>query len=250
MVMLMATVAQGEVRTERIEYRHGDVQLKGYLAYDDSFTGRRSGVLLVHEWWGLNDYAKRRAEQLAGLGYVAFAIDMYGNGKTTGDAKTAGEWAAVFRNDRPLARARALAGLEVLKKRPQVDPQRIAAIGYCFGGTMALELARSGADLRGVVSFHGGLSTPDPADARNIRGKVLVLHGADDTFESPAEIAAFQEEMRRAGVDWQMVYYGGAVHAFSNPEAGKAGIKGVAYNEAADRRSWLAMRDFFDEIFR
>ncbi|HEX9024338.1 MAG TPA: dienelactone hydrolase family protein [Geobacteraceae bacterium] len=157
---------------------------------------------------------------------------------------------AVFRNDRPLARARALAGLEVLKKRAQVDPQRIAAIGYCFGGTMALELARSGADLKGVVSFHGGLSTPDPADARNIRGKVLVLHGADDPMESPAEIAAFQEEMRRAGVDWQMVFYGGAVHAFSNPEAGKAGIKGVAYNEAADRRSWLAMRDFFDEIFR
>ncbi len=250
MVMLMASGAQCEVRTERVEYRHGDVLLKGYLAYDDSFTGKRSGVLVVHEWWGLNDYAKRRAEQLAGLGYVAFAIDIYGDGKTTSNAKAAGEWAAVFRNDRSLARARAKAGLEALKNRPQVDPARIAAIGYCFGGTIALEMARGGADLRGVVSFHGGLSTPNPADARNIKGKVLVLHGADDPMEPPAEIAAFQDEMRKAGVDWQMVYYGGAVHAFTNPESGKAGIKGVAYNEAADRRSWRAMRDFFDEIFR
>ncbi len=250
MVMLMTTGAQGALRTERIEYRHGDTQLAGYLAYDDSYSGRRAGVLVVHEWWGLNDYAKRRAERLASLGYVAFAIDMYGNGKTTTDAKKAGEWATVFRKDRTLARMRAQAGLDVLKSRPEVDPGRIAAIGYCFGGTMALELARSGAGLRGVVSFHGGLSTPNPADARNIKGKVLVLHGADDTFESPAEIAAFQEEMRNTGVDWQMVYYGGAVHAFTNPDAGKAGIKGVAYNEAADRRSWQTMRDFFDEIFR
>ncbi len=250
MALLIAGVAEAEIRTERIEYRHGDAVLVGYLAYDISRQETRPGVLVVHEWWGLNDYAKRRTEQLAKLGYVAFAIDMYGNGKTTSDAKTAGEWAAVFRNDRPFTRKRAQAGLEVLRKRPQVDPGRIAAIGYCFGGTVVLELARSGADLRGVVSFHGGLSTPHPADARNIKGKVLLLHGADDPMESTAEIAAFQDEMRKAGVDWQMVYYGGAVHAFTNPEAGKAGIKGVAYNEAADRRSWRAMRDFFDEIFR
>jgi dienelactone hydrolase len=140
--------------------------------------------------------------------------------------------------------------LEALKSRPQVDSARIAAIGYCFGGMVVLEMARGGADLKGVVSFHGGLATPNPADSRNIKGKVLVLHGADDSFVSPAEIAAFQEEMRRAGVDWQMVIYGGAVHAFTNPDAGRAGLKGVAYNEAADRRSLLAMRDFFDEIFK
>jgi dienelactone hydrolase len=250
MTILIATGAHAEVRTEQIEYRHGDKLLEGYLAYDDTMTGKRPGVLVVHEWWGLNDYAKRRAEQLARLGYVAFAIDMYGKGKVTTDPKVAGEWAGVFRNDSPLGRARAAAGLEVLKSRPQVDPSRIAAIGYCFGGTVVLEMARGGADLRGVASFHGGLATPNLADARNIRGKVLVLHGADDPFESPAEIAAFQEEMRQAKVDWQMVYYGGAVHAFSNPDAGKAGLKGVAYNEAADRRSWLAMREFFDEIFK
>ena len=250
MAVLIATGAQAEVRTEQIEYKHGDTLLEGFLAYDDTVTGKRPGVLVVHEWWGLNDYAKRRAEQLARLGYVAFSLDMYGKGKVTADPKVAGEWAGVFRNDRPLGRARAAAGLEVLKSRPQVDPARIAAIGYCFGGTVVLEMARSGADLKGVVSFHGGLATPIPADARNIKGKVLVLHGADDLFEQPSEIAAFQEEMRQARVDWQMVYYGSAVHSFTNPESGKAGIKGVGYNEAADRRSWLAMRNFFDEIFK
>ncbi len=250
MATLCATGAQAEIRTERIEYRHGDAVLAGYLAYDNAVTGKRPGVLVVHEWWGLNDYAKRRAEQLARLGYVAFALDMYGKGISTTDPKEAGRLAGLFRDDRPFGRARAAAGLEVLRKRPQVDPARIAAIGYCFGGTVVLEMARSGADLKGVVSFHGGLATPNPADAGNIKGKVLVLHGADDTFESPAEITAFQEEMRQAKVDWQMVYYGGAVHSFTNPDAGKAGIKGVAYDEAADRRSWQAMRDFFDEILK
>lgn len=250
MTALMATSAQAAVRAEKVEYRHGDAVLVGYLAYDDAVAGKRPGVLVSPEWWGLNDYAKRRTEQLARLGYVAFAIDMYGKGKTTVDPKEAGQLAGLFRNDRGLMRARAAAGLDVLKKRPQVDTARIIAIGYCFGGTVVLEMARSGADLKGVVSFHGGLSTPNPADAKNIKGKVLVLHGADDTFESPAEIAAFQDEMRQAKVDWEMNYYGGAVHSFTNPDADKAGIKGVAYNAAADRRSWQAMRDFFDEIFK
>lgn len=250
MAALMATGAQAAIRTEKVVYRQGDTELVGFLAYDDAVTGRRPGVLVAPEWWGLNDYAKRRAEQLASLGYVAFAIDMYGKGKTTADPKEAGRLAGTFRSDRQLMRARATAGLDVLKGRPQADPARLAAIGYCFGGTVVLELARSGADLKGVVSFHGGLATPNPADAKNIKGKVLVLHGADDTFESPAEIAAFQEEMRQARVDWQMVFYGGAVHSFTNPDADKAGIKGVAYNEAADRRSWRAMQDFLAEIFR
>jgi dienelactone hydrolase len=250
MAVLMAAGAQAAVHTEKVEYRHGETVLYGYLAYDDAAAERRPGVLVAPEWWGLNDYAKLRAQQLARLGYVAFVLDMYGKGITTTDPKEAGRLAGIYRNDRGLMRARSAAGLEVLRKRPQVDPTRISAIGYCFGGTVVLEMARSGADLKGVVSFHGGLSTPNPADARNIRGKVLVLHGADDTFESPAEIAAFQDEMRRAAVDWQMNYYGGAVHSFTNPDADKAGIKGVAYNAAADRRSWQAMRDFFAEIFQ
>jgi dienelactone hydrolase len=250
LAVLMATGVQAAIRTERIEYRHGDALLVGFLAYDDSMTGRRPGVLVVHEWWGLNDYAKARAEQLARLGYVAFALDMYGKGVATTDPKVAGQLSGVFRNDRTLGRARAAAGLAVLKERPEVDPTRIAAIGYCFGGTVVLEMARGGTDLRGVVSFHGGLSTPNPADARHIKGKVLVLHGADDPFESPAEIAAFQDEMRQAHVDWQMNYYSGAMHSFTNPESGSFGIKGVGYNAEADRRSWLAMRNFFDEILK
>jgi len=250
LMLIMTTAAQAALKTELIDYRQGDTALEGYLAYDDSLTGKRPGVLVVHEWWGLNDYAKRRTEQLARLGFVAFALDMYGKGKTTLSAQEASMLAGPFRNDRAFGRARAAAGLDVLRKRPEVDPERLAAIGYCFGGTVALELARSGADLKGVASFHGGLSTPHPEDARNIKGKVLVLHGADDTFESPAEIAAFQDEMRRAGVDWQMNIYGGAVHSFTNPDAGKAKIKGVAYDEKADRRSWQAMRAFFEEIFK
>jgi dienelactone hydrolase len=250
LTLLSATAALAEVRTERIAYRHDGTVLEGYLAYDPGVTGKRPGVLVVHEWWGLNDYTRRRAEQLARLGYVAFALDMYGKGVSTSDPKEAGRLSGLFRNDRHFGRARAAAGLDVLKGRSEVDSGRIAAIGYCFGGTVVLETARGGADLKGVVSFHGGLATPNAADAKNIKGKVLVLHGADDTFESPAEIAAFQEEMRQAGVDWQMVYYGGAVHSFTNPDAGKAGIKGVAYNESADRRSWQAMRDFFDEIMK
>jgi dienelactone hydrolase len=248
--ILMATSAQAAIRTEKVEYRHGDAVLEGYLAYDDALAGKRPGVLVVHEWWGLNDYAKRRAEELARLGYVAFAIDMYGKGKATTDIKEAGRLSGMFKENRPLGRARAAAGLEQLRRQPQVDPTRIAAIGYCFGGTVVLELARSGADIKGVASFHGSLATPNPADAKNIKAKVLVLHGADDPFESPAEVAAFQDEMRQAKVDWQMIFYGGAVHSFTNPDSGRAGIKGVAYNEAADRRSWQAMRAFFDEIFR
>jgi dienelactone hydrolase len=147
-------------------------------------------------------------------------------------------------------RARARAGLEVLLKQPQVDPQRVAAIGYCFGGTTVLELARDGTDIAGVVSFHGGLSTPTPDDAKNIKAKVLALHGADDPFVKPEEVAAFEEEMRKGGVDWELVKYGDAVHSFTNPQAGTDKSRGAAYNEKADRRSWEAMKTFFNEIFK
>jgi len=187
---------------------------------------------------------------LAQLGYVAFAVDMYGNGVTAKDATEAGKLATALRNDRPLMRARAQAALETLRKNPQCDPRRVAAIGYCFGGGVALELARSGADIAGVASFHGNLDTPNPDDAKNIRAKVLVLHGADDPYVNTAQVAIFQQEMRQAKVDWQMIFYGGAVHSFTNPASGDDPSKGVAYNAAADRRSWQAMKDFFDEIFK
>ena len=204
----------------------------------------------MHEWTGHNPYVRKRAEQLAGLGYVAFALDMYGKGVQAKDAKEAAQLASTYKNDRKLMRARANAGLDVLRKQPLVDTERLAAIGYCFGGTTVLELARGGADLAGVVSFHGDLATPTPEDARNIKGKVLALHGADDPFVPPAVVAAFEEEMRKGAVDWQLVKYGGAVHSFTNPGAGNDNSRGAAYNEKADHRSWEAMKVFFAEIFK
>jgi len=242
--------ARAEVKAEVVEYRHGDVVLEGYLAYDDAFPGKRPGVLVVHEWMGHNPYVRKRADQLAGLGYVAFALDMYGKGVRAKDAKEAAALAGKYKGDRPLMRARAGAGLDVLRKQARVDPSRLAAIGYCFGGTTALELARGGADLVSVVAFHGGLDTPTPGDARNIKGKVLALHGGDDPFVPMKQVEEFQEEMRKGGVDWQFVSYGGAVHSFTNPEAGSDNSKGAAYNERADRRSWEAMKAFFAETLK
>jgi dienelactone hydrolase len=249
LVMVGTTAAHAELKTRVIEYKHEDKSLEGYLAYDDAATGKRPGVLVFHDWTGHNPFARQKAEQLAKLGYVAFAVDTYGKGVRAKDPKEAAALAAVYKNDRKLMRARAAAGLEVLKAQPEVDAKRLGAIGFCFGGTCALELARSGADLAGVVSFHGGLATPHPEDAKNVKGKVLALHGADDPFVPAEEVAGFEDEMRKARVDWQLVKYGGAVHGFTNPDAGKDPSKGAAYDEAADRRSWAAMRDFFAEVF-
>lgn len=248
-MMLAYTSARAGLRTERIEYKDGNVPLEGYLAYDDAAKGKRPGVIVVHEWWGLNRYVERRTEELAKIGYIAFAIDMYGKGMRADNPQQAGELSSTYTKNRGLMRSRATAGLEVLRKHPLADPSRIAAIGYCFGGTTALELARSGAPLAGVVSFHGGLDTPDPDDAKNIKGSVLVLHGADDPLQPREKVEALQDEMRKAGVDWQMNIYGGAQHSFTNPDADKYGIKGVVYNEKADKRSWEAMKIFFKEIF-
>ncbi len=242
--------AGAALHQQTISYRQGDEVLKGYLAYDRAIKGPRPAVLVVHEWWGLNDYIRRRVNQLAELGYIAFAADIYGNGFVAKDPQEAGKYAAKYRENRPLLRDRAIAGLNALMEQPLADKRRVAAIGYCFGGTAVLELARAGAPISGVVSFHGGLDTPAPDDAKNIRGKVLALHGADDTFVPPAQVAAFQEEMRKAKVDWQMVLYGGAVHSFTNPDSGSDPSKGVAYNEKADRRSWEHMKIFFAELFR
>jgi dienelactone hydrolase len=249
-LLIVPVHSQAGVKAELVEYKHGDVALEGYMAYDDAIQGKRPGVIVVHEWMGHNPYVRKRAEQLAKLGYIAFAIDMYGKGVRAKDAKEAAALSNIYRSDRRLMRARANAGLEVLKKHPLADPGRIAAIGYCFGGTTALETARSGADLAGVVSFHGGLDSPNPGDAKNIKGKVLALHGGDDPYVPPEQVIKFEEEMRKAGVDWQLVSYGGAVHSFTNPEAGNDPSKGAAYNEKADRRSWEAMKLFFAEIFK
>lgn len=237
------------LKTQVIEYRQGDAVLEGYLAYDPSQTGKRPGVLVVHEWKGLDEYAKSRTEQLARLGYVAFAADIYGKGIRPQTPEEARTQATLYRSNRALLRERVNAALAELRKQPQTDGERLGAIGYCFGGTTVLELARSGADIEGVVSFHGGLDSPNSQDGKQIKSKVLVLHGADDPLVSQEDIKAFEQEMRAGNVDWQMVNYGGTVHSFTNPKAGNDPSKGSAYNPDSDRRSFEAMKVFFEEIF-
>ena len=250
MVLVMAVAAQGKVVGKAVEYRDGDQAFEGYLAYEDGIHGKRPGVLVVHDWMGISAETRRRCDMLAALGYVAFAADVYGKGIRPATPQEAAALAGKYKGDRSLLRSRLILALDQLRKDPRVDVAKLAAIGYCFGGTGVLELARSGANIRGVVSFHGGLDSLHPDDGKAITCKVLVLHGADDPFNPPADVAAFQEEMRRGGVDWQMIYYGGAVHAFTNPGAGNDASKGSAYNAKADARSWQAMRDFFNDIFR
>ena len=241
--------AYAGLHTETIEYKQGDTTCEGYLAYDDAVKGPRPGVLVVHDWMGLEGYAKTRADMLAKLGYVAFAADIYGKDVRPKNQKEAGALAGKYKGDRALLRGRVNAALDMLEKQPQVDTKRVAAIGYCFGGTTVLELARSGADIAGIITFHGGLDTPT-RDAKNIKCKVLLCHGADDPYVPAADVAALQDELRSAKVDWQMIYYSGAVHSFTRPDAGSDNSKGAAYNEHADKRSWEAMKEFFAEIFR
>ena len=248
-IFLLVSTASAEIHTETIEYHHGDIILEGFLAYDDAISGRRPGVLVIHEWTGINDYTESRVRRLAELGYIAFEGDMYGKGIRPQTSEDAARQATIYRSDRALMRDRANAGLDWLKNHELTDPKRVAAIGYCFGGGTVLELARSGAELGGVVSFHGNLDTPDPADAKQMKAKVLILHGADDPHVPDEQVTAFFNEMSDAGVDWQMVFYGGAVHSFTNPGSGDDPSRGVAYNKAADRRSWEAMKAFFAELF-
>ena len=249
LALLLSINLQAEIHTETVLYRSGDVELEGFLAYDTAKTGPRPGVLVVHQWKGLSDYEKKRCEMLANLGYTALAVDIYGKGIRPATTAEAGKLAGQYKADRTLLRSRVNAGLETLRKSAQVDPKRIACIGYCFGGTTSLELARSGAEVAGVVSFHGGLSSPTSEDAKKIRCKVLALHGADDPYVPATEVAGFQDEMRQANVDCQLVAYSGAVHSFTHWSAGSDNSKGAAYNEKADHRSWDAMRTFFAEVF-
>ena len=241
--------AAAKVKTEVVEYKDGDVVLEGVLAYDDASKDKRPGILVVHDWMGSGAFSTKKAEDLAALGYVALAADVYGKGVRPKDGKEAAALAGKYKGDRASLRKRVGAAWDVLARHALVDSKRTAAMGFCFGGTAALELMRSGAPLKGVVTFHGGLDAP-LAPAKGLKARVLVLHGADDPFVKPAEVAGFEEEMRYLQLDWQLVKYGNAVHAFTNPEAGNDNSKGAAYNHHADQRSWLAMRDFFEEVLR
>ena len=245
---MLTAEAQAAIQTEVVDYAHGDTALEGFLAYDDATTGQRPAILVVHEWKGLGVYAKRRAEQLAQLGYLAFAVDMYGKGVRAEDHTEAAQLSGLYRNDRQLMRARITVALDWLRQHRLTDTLKIAAIGYCFGGTTVLELARSGAEIAGVASFHGGLDTPTPEDAVNITGKVLVLQGGADTSTLDG-VEGLIREMQGAGVDYHLITYEGVVHSFTVSEAGDDPSNGMAYDEDADKKSWQALLDFFEEIF-
>jgi dienelactone hydrolase len=249
-MLLAAPAATAQkLETKDVEYMDGTTKLKGFLVSDPSQSGKRPAILVFPEWWGLNDYAKSRATQLAQMGYIAFAVDMYGDAKTTTKADEAQAFTKPFYTDPALTRSRAKAALDTLLKQPNVDAGKVGAIGYCFGGTCALELARSGADLKAVVAFHAGLDTKNPADAKNIKGKVLVCTGGADGMVGPDKREAFIKEMEDAKVNYQINVYSGAKHAFTNPDAGKFGIPGIAYDKQADERSWREMQELFNDAF-
>ena len=236
----LSVSAFAKVKTELITYKEGGTELEGFIAYDDAVKGARPGVLVVHDWTGLQEYTKTRTTQLAEMGYVAFAADIYGKGVRPTDSKDCAVQAGTYKNDLPLLRKRVLAGLALLKTHEDVDQKKLAAIGYCFGGTSVLELARSGEKVAGVVSFHGGLSTTLPAEKGKVKAKVLVCHGGADAHVN-GEVPAFKAEMEKAGVNLQFITHEGAQHGFTKP--------GGAYQEKADKDSWAAMKKFFGEIF-
>ncbi len=242
---LTAGASQAAVTTKVVEYEFDGIKLKGFLAYDDAVKEKRPGILVVHEWWGLNEYAKDRCKKLAELGYVAFAVDMYGDGKTTEHPDDARKMATMVRENVKVWRGRAEAGLKQLKAQPNVDADKIAAIGYCFGGSTCLQLAYSGADLKAVATFHAALPKPTEAEAKAIKARILVCHGDADFFIPPEAIKAFREALDGAKVNYEFKGYPDVVHSFTVPEADKVNIKGMKYDKAADEDSWKRMRALF-----
>ncbi len=246
------TQAFGAIIGEPVTYKAGDFAMQGYLAYDDSTSGKRPGILVVHEWWGHNEYARERARMLAGLGYTALAVDMYGEGRQAEHPDDAGKFAAEVRQNMPVATERFIAAMQLLKQHPTVDPEHIAAIGYCFGGGVVLEMARQGLDLDGVASFHGSLATTNPAVRGVIKARILVCNGAEDKFITPEQIDAFHREMKDAGADYTFISYPGAKHSFTNPGADIYAEKfnmPIGYNAEADKKSWEDMQKFLQESF-
>ena len=253
-LLLVSYTATGYAKVvgEEVEYQGGGVTMKGYIAYDDAIKGKRPGVLVVHEWWGQNEYARERARMLADMGYTALAIDMYGDGKTADHPKDAGAFAGEVRKNMDVASARFDAAKKLLSQYKTTDNSRIAAIGYCFGGGIVLEMARRGMDLDAVVSFHGSLGTQSPAQAGKVKAKILVCNGEADPFVKPDDITAFKQEMKNAKVDFEFKSYPDAKHAFTNPAADENGKKfdiPLAYNEVADKQSWSDMKTFLKQVF-
>ncbi len=245
--------AEPKIAGKTVEYSAQGVVMKGYLAYDENVKGKRGGVLVVPEWWGLNDYARRRARMLAELGYTALAVDMYGEGKVATTPDEAGKLSSEAMKSFDVTKGRFLAALDFLKRQPTVDPNRVAAIGYCFGGGVVLNMTRQGVDLKGVVSFHGSLDAVKPAQPGSVKAKVLVLTGGADKFVPPDQVEAFKKEMNSAGADVNVVSYPGALHSFTNPDATELGKKfsmPIAYNAKADEASWAEMKGFFQKILK
>jgi dienelactone hydrolase len=243
-------LAEAAIVKKDLEYNLAGKKYEGYLAYDDSIKGPRPGVLVAHNWMGVTEETKSKVDRFAGLGYIAFAVDIYGKNSRPKNVEEAAALSAGFKKDRVPLRNRMHQGLKVLKEQKYVDKTRIAVTGYCFGGTAALELGRAGGDVKAIVSFHGGLDSPKPQDGAKIKGRVLALHGADDPYVKAEELAAFEKEMRDHKVDWQLIKYGGTVHSFTEKEAGTDNSKGAAYNASADARSWEAMKQLFAEALK
>ncbi len=248
----MTNSSKRDIKTEQIDYEANGVKLKGYIAWDANQTGPRPGVLVVHEWWGQTDYIRSRARMLAELGYTGFAVDMYGDGKTASHPDDAGKFMTEVLNNMDEGVARFEAARKVLANHPGTDPSRIAAIGYCFGGAVILEMARRGMDLKGVASFHGNLSTQTRVDPGSIKAKILVLHGDDDVLVPQEQVDAFKTEMLNARAEMKFLGYPGALHGFTNPAATENGKKyglPLAYNKSVDQQSWNELRNFLAEIF-
>ena len=244
-LLVMTASADAAVQTKQVTYKHGNLDCVGFLAWDDAVEGPRPGVLVVHEWWGLDAYAKRRAEMLAKLGYIAFAADMYGEGKTVIHPKDADEMAGKVRANVDHWRQRGLAALEVLKTQPQCDKTKLAAIGYCFGGSTVQQLAFAGTDLKAVANFHGGLVLPRPEQVKAIKAEILICNGADDIFIGPETIREFREALDAGKAKYKFISYPGARHSFTVPEADSHGIDNIKYNKAADEESWADMLKLF-----
>lgn len=251
--IVLAASAEARIVGQTVTYRTGGVTMNGFLAHDTNIKGERPGILVVHEWWGLNDYARKRARMLADMGYTALAVDMYGGGKLAAHPGEAGKFASEIMKNFDAAKARFQAALEFLKKQKTVDPGRVAAIGYCFGGGVVLNMARQGVDLKGVASFHGSLTAVKPAGPGGIKARILVLHGADDTFTPAEQVEAFEQEMKAAGADFRVIVYPGAMHSFTNPDADRYARKykmPLGYSAGADRESWAELAKFLAELFR